>query len=133
MLLAPLLFVAACKEPAGPEQQLSGKQIYDRNCARCHGLDGKPTKVAPTARDLRNRSYMDSLGDDKIKRTIMSGRPPAGPNMPPAMPAFGGQFSDPELKVLVGYVRSLSNPELGPDRLAPEAVRESAGSQPTGE
>ena len=38
------------------------------------------------------------------------------------MPAFGGQFSEPELKVLIGYVRSLSNPALGPDQLVPEAV-----------
>ena len=111
-----LSLAAGCKPSAGPEQELSGRQIYERHCARCHGEAGKPTVASPGARDLSNRSYMDSLGDKKIRAAIMSGRPPAGPGQPPAMPAFGGQFSDPELKVLIGYVRSLSNPELGPVR-----------------
>lgn len=112
LLLASLL--AGCSFAAGPETELSGKQLYDRQCARCHGETGEPTSVAPGARDLSNRSYIDSLGDDKIRAAIMQGRPPAGPGQPMAMPSFGGQFSEPELKVLVGYVRSLSNPELGP-------------------
>lgn len=102
---------------------MSGKQIYERQCARCHGADGRPTKASPTARDLSNRSYIDSLGDDKIRAAIMQGRPvPPVPGQPKMMPAFGGQFSDPELRVLIGYVRSLSNPALGPEQLAPEAV-----------
>jgi len=118
---------AACSDPAGPETELSGKQVYDRHCARCHGFDGRPNEVSPGARDLSNRSYIDSLGDDKVRAAIMMGRPPMGPDMPPAMPAFGGQFSDPELKVLIGYVRSLSNPELGPQTLTPEATRAVGG------
>nr|WP_255216751.1 cytochrome c [Pseudenhygromyxa sp. WMMC2535] len=108
-----------CSQTAGPEQTLSGKQIYDRHCARCHGDDGRPTKASPGARDLSNRSYIDSLGDKKIRAAIMSGRPAMGPGQPPAMPAFGNQFSEPELQVLIGYVRSLSNPELGPSNLEP--------------
>lgn len=103
---------------------MSGQQTYERQCARCHGADGRPTKAAPTARDLTNRSYIDSLGDMQIRAAIMQGRPAMGaPGQEKTMPAFGNQFSDPELKVLIGYVRSLSNPELGPDELSPEAVR----------
>ena len=114
-----------CTNAAGPERELTGKQIYERYCARCHGVDGRPTKAAPTARDLSNRAYIDELGDKRIRMVIMQGRPPAAPDQPPMMPAFGNQFSEPEFKLLVGYVRSLSNPELGPDRLIPEAVRDS--------
>jgi len=124
--LLPIVLVAAtaCSEVAGPEQTLSGEQIYQRQCARCHGVDGRPTKAAPTARDLTNRSYIDSLGDRKIREAIMQGRPAmAPPGQAKTMPSFGGQFSEPELKVLIGYVRSLSNPELGPSRLSPDAVR----------
>ena len=54
---------------------MSGEQLYNRQCARCHGVDGRPTKAAPTARDLSNRSYMDSLGNDGITNAIMGGRP----------------------------------------------------------
>lgn len=91
---------------------MSGKSTYDRHCARCHGLDGRPTPVAPTARDLTNRKYVDELGDRRIEMAIMGGRPPT-------MPAFGGQFSQPEMDLLISYVRSLSNPELGPHRMLP--------------
>ncbi len=91
---------------------MSGKATYDRHCGRCHGPDGRPTTVAPTARDLTNRAYVDELGDRRIEMAIMAGRPPT-------MPAFGGQFSPPEIDLLVSYVRSLSNPELGPQRMMP--------------
>lgn len=103
---------------------MSGKQLYNQQCARCHGLDGRPTKVAPAARDLTNRSYMDGLGDKAIRAAIMGGRPAGLPAEQQMMPAFGNQFSEPELQVLIGYMRSLSNPELGPQQLTPEAVSE---------
>lgn len=120
--------LAACTDAAGPEQPMSGKQIYDRQCARCHGPDGRPTKAAPTARDLSNRSYIDELGDKRIREAIMQGRPPmTAPGQAQMMPAFGNQFSEPELQVLVGYVRSLSNPGLGPDVHVPEVVKARSG------
>ena len=92
----------ACQSPSGPERELSGKRIYDRNCARCHGLDGKPTSESPSARDLTNRSYVSSLSDEAIRRTIEGGKPPS-------MPAFGGQFMEPSMKLLVAYVRELAD------------------------
>jgi mono/diheme cytochrome c family protein len=118
---------AGCSNPAGPEQPMSGKQLYDRHCSRCHGPDGKPTKVSPGARDLGNRSYIDSLGNRGIRAAIMGGRPVGVPPDQQLMPAFGAQFSEPEFELLIGYVRSLSNPELGPDQQIPEAVRARAG------
>jgi mono/diheme cytochrome c family protein len=121
--------LTACADAAGPEQPMSGKQIYDRQCARCHGPDGRPTKAAPTARDLTNRSYIDELGDKRIREAIMQGRPQmTAPGQVQMMPAFGNQFSEPELQVLIGYVRSLSNPGLGPDVHVPEAVQARPGS-----
>lgn len=127
-LVLGVALMGGCSDVAGPEQPMSGQQTYERQCARCHGADGRPTKASPTARDLTNRSYIDSIGDRQIRAAIMQGRPAmAAPGQPKTMPAFGNQFSDAELKVLVGYVRSLSNPEFGPDELTPEAVRERAG------
>jgi mono/diheme cytochrome c family protein len=117
------VWLSGCSNAAGPEQPMSGEQLYNRHCARCHGLDGRSTKVAPTARDLSNRSYIDSLGNKAIRATIMSGRPVGAPPEQQVMPAFGNQFSEPELELLIGHVRSLSNPELGPEQLTPEAVR----------
>lgn len=128
-IAALLICLAGCSDAAGPEQPLSGEQLYNRHCARCHGLDGRPTKASPSARDLTNRSYIEQLGNKGIRAAIMAGRPIGMPQDQQLMPAFGNQFSEPELEVLVGYVRSLSNPEYGPEQLTPEAVRE----RPAGE
>ncbi|HLT38708.1 MAG TPA: cytochrome c [Enhygromyxa sp.] len=124
LAVALVTSLAACSDAAGPEQPMSGEQLYNRQCARCHGLDGRPTKVSPTARDLTNRSYIDSLGNKGIRMAIMAGRPVGMPVDQQLMPAFGNQFSEPELEVLIGYVRSLSNPELGPQQHTPDVVRE---------
>jgi mono/diheme cytochrome c family protein len=125
------MMAGGCTDVAGPEEPLSGRQIYERHCARCHGSDGRPTPASPTARDLTNRSYVEGLGNRQIKATIMAGVPAGVPPDQQRMPAFGNQFSEPELEVLIGHVRSLSNPELGPDRLTPKAVGGQQRQRPT--
>jgi len=106
-LLGAVLVAAAagCVVPAGPEKEISGKQLFLRHCARCHGEQGKGSPMMPSARDLTNQSYMATKNDDQVHRVIMSGKPPN-------MPAFGGQFGEPSMKVLVAYVRSLSDPSV---------------------
>ena len=121
------LSLTGCTNAAGPEEPMSGQRLYERHCSRCHGSDGRPTKVSPGARDLSNRSYLDSLGNKGIRGAIMAGRPAGMPEDQQLMPAFGNQFSEPELELLVGYVRSLSNPALGPEQQTPEAVRARTG------
>jgi cytochrome c oxidase cbb3-type subunit 3 len=104
--LAPLLAVllAGCTVVTGQEQALSGREVYERNCARCHGKDGRGTKDMPSAKDLTNATAMRELPDERLRGVIMEGKPPN-------MPAFGGELMEPSLKVLVAYVRSLSDPE----------------------
>lgn len=97
------MLVLGCESPSGPERGLSGKRIYDRNCARCHGLDGRPTPQSPSARDLSNASYVNGLSDEAIRRVIEAGKAPG-------MPAFGGQFMEPSMKLVISYVRDFSRP-----------------------
>lgn len=100
--LGALLAIPACKEPTGPEREISGARLYAQNCARCHGLDGKGGAEAPPGtRDLSDPGYMSMLTDERIRNTIRMGKPPT-------MPAFGRQFAEPSLKVLAAYVRQLS-------------------------
>ena len=103
--IAAVLVLVACQASAGPERELSGERIYQRHCARCHGVDGRPTREMPTARDLTIDSYMKTVSDEQIKMVIQRGKPPQ-------MPGFGMQFAEPSMKVLVAYVRSLSDPEV---------------------
>ena len=101
LVLAPVI---ACKEPTGPEREISGERLFLQNCARCHGVDGKGAPDAPPGtRDLTQAGVMSTLTDERIKATIRMGKPPN-------MPGFGQRFAEPSLKVLVAYVRGLAAP-----------------------
>ena len=109
------LLLVACSEPTGPEKPLDGARLYAQHCARCHGADGKGIKEVAGVRDLTDANLMGLLTDDRIKQQIRMGKPPT-------MPAFT-HFAEPSLKVLVAYVRSLSQPVAGgePPTPAPAA------------
>lgn len=112
LVAAVLVALVACKEPTGPEREISGAKIFAQNCARCHGLDGKGLPEVAGVRDLTDPGFMSTISDERMRRSIRGGRPPG-------MPAFS-HFSEPTLKVLVAYVRQLSAPELAqPSRPAP--------------
>lgn len=112
--LALLLSVVGCENPTGPERPIEGKVIFNRHCARCHGMDGTGSKEAPSAKDLTNKAYLDRFTDDQLRMVIDNGRPPA-------MPGFRGEFAEPTLKVLIAYVRSLSDPSAGVVDPSPES------------
>ncbi len=114
LALGACLGMGACSDAAGPKTPISGERIYRRNCARCHGLDGKPTKEVPNARDLSNAAFMSQMSDDQLRATIKRGKPPA-------MPGFGEQFMRPSLDALVAYTRSLSDPQRAAAQSQPEA------------
>jgi len=94
---------AACTAPSGPERPISGKQIFARHCARCHGTDGRGTAAYAQSgiQDLSDPMYMNRIGDDQLRQIIRMGKPPK-------MPGFEGQFIEPSLGVLVAYVHSLA-------------------------
>lgn len=106
MPLVCLLSVTGCENPTGPERPIEGQVIFNRHCARCHGPDGKGSKESPSAKDLTNKAFIDGFTDDQLRMAIHNGRPPA-------MPGFRGEFAEPTLKVLIAYVRSLSDPSVG--------------------
>ena len=77
--------------------------IYSKDCAVCHGRDGrgKTTKGRLThARDLTNAEWQNNVTDERIFNSINSGKGKK-------MPAFGKKLSDAEMDSLVPYVRGL--------------------------
>src|SRR3990170_2953376 len=59
-----------------------GGAIFENNCSRCHGLDGKGSGMAPAlnAADLFDGSRLKEVGwagttEDYVRGTIASGRP----------------------------------------------------------
>jgi mono/diheme cytochrome c family protein len=77
---------------SGQKDSASGRQVYMRTCARCHGADAKG-KNGP-------RLVGKSLSLGEIEQTVTEGRPPK-------MPSFGKQLSSTEVKAVAAYVRSL--------------------------
>jgi mono/diheme cytochrome c family protein len=76
---------------SGHKGSASGRQVYVRNCARCHGADGKG-KNGP---QLAGKS----LSPGKIEKQVTGGGS--------KMPAFGKQLSSTEIKAVSAYVHSL--------------------------
>jgi mono/diheme cytochrome c family protein len=99
-----VLATSACQETTGPVREISGQQLYEQYCARCHGVTGRPTQGQTQARDLSDRRVVDTISDEAFKGVVRNGRPPG-------MPAFREQFTDGALNVLIAYVRSLSGSE----------------------
>lgn len=72
-----------------------GAQLYQRNCAVCHGATGTGGIGVP----LALASFQASISDDYVRQTIRHGRPGR------VMPAFT-QLQPDEIEALVHYVRS---------------------------
>lgn len=81
-------------------QSTSTKDLYVRNCARCHGLDGR-------GQTDQGRKYnvpdlveeTKGVSSAKITRIIKSGKLD--------MPAFGKKLTKKQISVLASYVKKL--------------------------
>jgi mono/diheme cytochrome c family protein len=113
-----LLFVVFLVESgiAGPALQKSRSgsstqrkqrvnELYNRNCARCHGADGRgdtPLGHTFNAPDFTDPDWWEknsAISSTRNLRSIVS-RGKAG------MPAFGKKLTKPEIILLVDHVRS---------------------------
>jgi cytochrome c oxidase cbb3-type subunit 3 len=79
-------------EASSKKSAASGRQLFSRNCARCHGARGQGKNGPKLAGK--------SLGQDQIEETVTNGRSPK-------MPAFGKQLSSAEIKAVAAYVSKL--------------------------
>ncbi|MDI4232326.1 cytochrome c [Bradyrhizobium sp. 31Argb] len=98
--------------PAIPSAESSlllslGKQIYDRDCASCHGATGlgMPPHYPPLA---GNQSIQMASAVNAIRMVLNGGYPPgtAGNPMPYGMPPFAQRLSDDEVAAVVTYIRT---------------------------
>lgn len=76
--------------------------LYSKNCASCHGKDGRAKTLKGKlkhARNLADSEWQGRVGDERIFNSIMNGKG--------KMPAYGKKISEPEIHALVAYVRGL--------------------------
>jgi cytochrome c2 len=115
----------------------AGGTLFESNCSRCHGLDGKGTGLAPalnTADLLTNGKRLADAGfagtlHDFILLTVSAGRPRASATFaqyPQRMPTwsqdYGGPLRDDQIQYIVAYILNwapaLANATPGPTQPA---------------
>ncbi len=87
-----LAFPARAGDPT-PEEVDQGRQLYDDDCASCHGRDMVTSGVA--AFDLRKFPKDDAA---RFRKSVRDGKG--------GMPAWRERLSDDDLNLLWAYVRS---------------------------
>jgi mono/diheme cytochrome c family protein len=93
---------AVVSSTATHEVAAGAAELFSRNCAKCHGKDGRASgfkaRVAGT-RNLTDAQWQDRVSDERIFNSINNGKG--------RMPGFGKKLSDADVDSLVQYVRSL--------------------------
>lgn len=91
---------ASGSEVPRPDQVLDPQLLFARNCAGCHGADGKDG----AALDLSNPVYLAVVDDETLRVTISQGRPGT------AMSAFareaGGMLTDEQIRAIIRGIRT---------------------------
>jgi mono/diheme cytochrome c family protein len=95
------------KPPPGADR---AQRLYYAFCERCHGVDGRGSWRAALflvrPGDLTD-PRIATLSSEYLVDLIKNGGAPIGR---PGMPAFGSTLSDEDIRLLVEYVRRLSQP-----------------------
>ncbi|HWI55822.1 MAG TPA: cytochrome c [Bacillota bacterium] len=103
--LLPLVLAVAAL-PALSLSAADAKALYEKDCAKCHGADGKgDTKMGKKmgARDYTDAKVQAELKDDAALKAIKEGlKDKEGKTL--MKPAEG--ISDADAKALVAYMRS---------------------------
>ena len=93
---------------AGVSRGADVGENWAKNCASCHGKDGKgETKAGKKAeaKDLTDAAYQGTFTDDQMFKQIKEGL--KDKNNKDKMKPFGGKLSDDEIKALGAFVRGL--------------------------
>lgn len=84
-------------EVSGSPMLASGAELFENNCARCHGSDGTGGKGPNLASAKRQAKWKDS--DEKLIKKITNGGM--------FMPSFGKKLKPEEIKAIADHVRTL--------------------------
>lgn len=100
--------------PAGKQAPAqSAKELFERTCVMCHGIDGTGNGPAAEALNPKPRNYTDpawqaSVTDDEIKKIIVLGGQGVGKSV--SMPPNPGLKNDPAtldglVKIIRGFAK----------------------------
>ena len=93
----------AAPAPGLIRQAPDASLLFAKNCATCHGKDGRAKTFKAKfngARNLTDAQWQESVSDERLFNSITNGRGKK-------MPSFKKKFSNAEIESLVAYVRTL--------------------------
>jgi mono/diheme cytochrome c family protein len=96
--------------------------LFRRNCAGCHGPDGKGIKGVGTP-NFTDPAFLRAVSADQMSSAIHNGKNGR-------MPAWSGKLSEEQISSLVAYVRSLA-PGEGQAATPPAAGKSASATTPT--
>lgn len=114
------------------EERRRAIRIYNVQCVRCHGVQGKGVWDIPDVPNFTNRRWQQSRTDADIVRLTLSGRGAC-------MPAFKGTITTDEAWAIARYIRALGQPPIErettddqaeSERQAKKASENDRGSEP---
>ena len=97
--------MASAQTPPTPEAVAAGQQLYLKNCASCHGLNGQGgpgNALIPAAPGLTGDKWDHGSTDQAIFDNIKNGIAPDF-NMVP----FKDKLKDDEIRTILAFIRSL--------------------------
>lgn len=80
---------------SGPPEEGDGQELYTRNCAACHGANGK-SAMTP---DLSNDDFLAITTKENLVAMIEQGRPGRG------MPAWSSALKPGEIRAVASYIK----------------------------
>ena len=112
-ILAPVVLLSAVTAGAGApasDEAARGEQLFQANCAMCHGADARGMMGMHPALT----GVIDRLTQEGVAVTIRNGR-----DTRPPMPAFEGRLSDGDIDAVIAYLATLPD---GPRNFGPEGT-----------
>ena len=86
---------------AGAFPAVNSAQLYAKQCASCHGKDGRAKTIKGKlkhARNLTDAEWQERVSDERIFNSITNGKD--------KMPAYGKKLSQEQIEALATYVRA---------------------------
>jgi cytochrome c6 len=96
-MVAVTLFGLLAMRTVQAADVMNGAALYNKHCALCHGLDGRP--VMPGSPDFSRPQQLMTKPDIVLMNIIRNG---VG-----AMPAYQGQLRDREILDIVAHMRTI--------------------------
>jgi mono/diheme cytochrome c family protein len=104
-----LAAASAIVRTAPPRQVPSGKEVYDENCKRCHGVIGTPPKTMKAKYPkiaTFNAEFIAERTDDSVVKILTKGK---GEDMK----SFKDKLTPAEMAAVAKYVRQLGSKPSG--------------------